>query len=603
MSISNSYPTQTPSLNLNFATGSDQFLDSRISFSRADTPPTYAAPSAVHYWSKEKHLSAENLIDNSNSYDSGGWSETRVDQTIGQTDPTGGTSAKLIDQTSGQTTAGVVYYTSTIGANELTFSIFLKPNGRTKPNLAENLTDSGNTVKRTYFDLTGAGAVGTKDAAHTASIAKFGDWYRCTITFTPHAADSGSVYLYISDTDNSQTVADDGNGYTVFGANLSTTGQLVTSETSGSIHREYSSTLKSVTNSGDPRFEFDPITGNSEGLLIEQQSTNLTVSSQQVENWTPQEATVQPNVAIAPDGTLGADKLTESTTAASTHWIYQSTALGVSVGSTVYSVSFYAKAAGRTEFQTYDNAQNTSGNLHVNLANGTITSGTGVIKSCGDGWYRISYQVTADAGTTSVVRILMKDAGSITYDGDGFSGILLWGMQVEIGSAPTSYIKTTTSATATRAADSCSVADFGYTGGDATVYVESTSSGGDFPGLIGLDDGGSTNCMRVFRNSGSATNTTDFQYNINDSSGSNQVASIVSGSGAGTKFAMRLANNNAAFAFDGNTPATDTTCVMPVATTLDIGSGAGVSQINGTIKRVALYNVALSDTELQSLTS
>lgn len=593
MSYSDSFPTQRPSLNLDFANSGK--LDSRISYSRSSTGTAF---------SSERHKSSENLFDKSNVYNSGGWLEVRVDQTIGQTDPTGGTSAKLINQTSGQVNAGVVYYSSTFGTEELTFSIYLKPNGRTKPNLAENLTDSGNTVKRTYFDLTGSGAVGTKDAAHTASIAKFGDWYRCTITFTPHAADSGSVYLYISDTDNSQTVADDGNGYVVYGANLSTTGQLVTNETSGSIHREFAPLLK-TSQSDQPRFEYSATDGQSEGLLVEQQSTNLTVASEEVNNWTTDSATVQQNVAISPDGTLTADRLTDDASGPRPHFVYKSTALGVSVGSTVYTVSFYAKASGHSELQTYDNNQNTSANLAVNLANGTITSGTGLIKSCGDGWYRISYQVTADHSTTSVVRILMKSGGSNSYTGNSYSGILLWGMQIEIGSAPTSYIKTTTSATATRSADSCSVAVSEITGfadTEGTLVAEGKfNNPAASSAAATLQDAAHTEYAKI------TTGSADSVNGYVRASGADQAvanAGSVSGDNA-FKVAFRYDENNVGVSLNGGTAVTDTSATMPIGmTTLYIGRSTKTWDVlNGNLKRVAYYAAALSDTELKSLTS
>jgi len=67
---------------------------------------------------------------------------------------------------------------------------------------------------------------------------------------------------------------------------------------------------------------------------------------------------------------------------------------------------------------------------------------------------------------------------------------------------------------------------------------------------------------------------------------------------------MRIDTDDFAVVGDGGTVLTDTAGVAPVTTTIGIGVGFnGSYQANGHIKRVALYNEALSDTNLQALTS
>ena len=338
-------------------------------------------------------------------------------------------------------------------------------------------------------------------------------------------------------------------------------------------------------------------------LLVEQQSTNLTVASEEVNNWTVDSATVQQNVAISPAGTLTADRLTDDADGPRPHYVYKSTSLGVSVGSTVYTVSFYAKSSGHSELQTYDNNQNTSANLTVNLANGTITSGTGLIKSCGDGWHRISYQVTADHSTTSVVRILMKSGGSNSYLGTSYKGILIWGMQVEIGSAPTSYIKTITSATATRAADSCSVvSEQLFDNGAGALYAEaSRNSLGTYNGIASVDDGSGSNIVQIFGNS------VNFRAEV-VSGGTTEALLITTGHLADTyhKHCVTFSSSEAKYYADGSQKgSTDTDLNIPSMSQMHLGmlNAETNGNLNGHIKRVALYNVALSDTELQALTS
>ena len=62
-----------------------------------------------------------------------------------------------------------------------------------------------------------------------------------------------------------------------------------------------------------PRFDYDPVTLESVGLLIEESRTNLLTYSEQFDNavWTKSNASITANAIIAPDGTLTADKLVE----------------------------------------------------------------------------------------------------------------------------------------------------------------------------------------------------------------------------------------------------------------------------------------------------
>ena len=60
-----------------------------------------------------------------------------------------------------------------------------------------------------------------------------------------------------------------------------------------------------------PRFDHDPVTGESLGLLIEEERTNLFTYSEEFDDatWLKSNATVTANDAVAPDGTSTADKL------------------------------------------------------------------------------------------------------------------------------------------------------------------------------------------------------------------------------------------------------------------------------------------------------
>lgn len=204
---------------------------------------------------------------------------------------------------------------------------------------------------------------------------------------------------------------------------------------------------------GVPRIDYAPVTGECNGLLIEEQRTNLLAYSEQFDNaaWPKSNATVTPNATVAPDGTPTADKLVENT-ATATHYAYQ----GITTpANTTYTFSIYAKAAERTRVSVTTRGVGwVSGVVNIfDLTNGSVVTGAGVVTNVGNGWYRISVTDLTD-GTVQFRGLLVSTASGASQNflGDGTSGIYIWGAQREVGSFPTSYIKTEASQV-TRAAD------------------------------------------------------------------------------------------------------------------------------------------------------
>lgn len=211
-----------------------------------------------------------------------------------------------------------------------------------------------------------------------------------------------------------------------------------------------------------PRIDFDPVTSECKGLLIEEQRVNLLTYSEQFENsaWQKGNCTIATNAAIAPNGTTTAEKIVEDSQAQQ-HYVLKT----ISVTSGVsYTISVFAKAAERSElflsFSTY-NGTFEAANAYFNLTSGVIRSTVGgcspVIENAGNGWFRCSISKTATASASSIINCAALSNGStFFYTGDGTSGIYIWGAQFETGAYATSYIPTT-SAQVTRAADTASL--------------------------------------------------------------------------------------------------------------------------------------------------
>jgi hypothetical protein len=73
---------------------------------------------------------------------------------------------------------------------------------------------------------------------------------------------------------------------------------------------------------------------------------------------------------------------------------------------------------------------------------------------------------TAPIGANTLTFVIENPVGTISFTGDGTSGLFLWGAQLEAGAYATSYIPTTTTSV-TRNADTFNVSDI-YTSGKIT---------------------------------------------------------------------------------------------------------------------------------------
>jgi hypothetical protein len=210
--------------------------------------------------------------------------------------------------------------------------------------------------------------------------------------------------------------------------------------------------LIEVVATGVPRI--DHTGGGCPALLIERQSTNLTLQSQDFDNssWTKSGSSISPNTAVSPDGTLNSDKLIESTSSGS-HVIRESFNPPISSGFN-YTISVFAKQNGRSRIRL-SNAAQSGVYANFDILNGAIISegsfATASIKDYGNGWYRCSiYFLSTTTISQTNIRIL-NSTNQQLYTGDGVSGVFLYGFQLEEGEL-TSYTPTS-SATSTRIAD------------------------------------------------------------------------------------------------------------------------------------------------------
>jgi hypothetical protein len=359
-----------------------------------------------------------------------------------------------------------------------------------------------------------------------------------------------------------------------------------------------------------PRFDHNPTTGESLGLLVEEARTNLALQSEDFSTtWSLTGATVTTNNATGLAGTTTADKLIESA-GGTNHLVGQAVTIA---NATVYTLSVFAKAAERSRVAVYfGGSGGASQGIIVNLSTGAFAANIVAaptsysIVPFPNGWYRISITATSVGTAANYSIYICDDTNSFSYSGDGASGLLLWGAQLEAGAFPTSYIPTTT-ATATRAADIARITgtDFSqfYNQSEGTLhtdaYVPNVVPSGSFPHVASLTDGTFNNC--IINN---FVTSTLAGFQVRAGSTTFQVEYYPPTSSLNRKLSSGYKLNDFASSVNGGTLSTDTAGTLPTTlNVLQLGNFLSANFLNGTIRRLTYWPTRLANTTLQQIST
>jgi hypothetical protein len=210
------------------------------------------------------------------------------------------------------------------------------------------------------------------------------------------------------------------------------------------------------------------VTGESKGLLIEEARTNLYERSYEPEYYNS--GVVTGTKLIAPDGTQTARELLDDITGTSggeEYFQFQTTSGVSSADGKWRTFSAYIKHGYGLDqpfiwFQAYNGSDYYGFAVGVNR-DGTTTFKEGTaadydygVEDAGNGWYRLwaSFKNMQTGSTQILCRIQGQYWGDSVNDAGTWSA---WGMQLEEGSFPTSYIPTSGSQV-TRAVDAAEIA-------------------------------------------------------------------------------------------------------------------------------------------------
>ena len=363
----------------------------------------------------------------------------------------------------------------------------------------------------------------------------------------------------------------------------------------------------------EARFDHNPLTGESLGLLVEEQRTNLLLRSEEINDaaWTTLalNATVSANQTTAPNGATTADSIADDAVN-NVHYIGQSVAVAAA---TTYTFSCFLRA-GTSNFGYLSLSGGGPGwadTFVVNLSTGVGniqagSFGSTSIQAFANGWYRVVVtKITTGSGSPQLRIGVAQSLSVISYSSSG-SNIFAWGAQLEVGAFPTSYIPTTTSSR-TRVADNAQITGTNfsswYNASASTIYSEAaSSSGAAYSGYVYVVGPDFNNSIQHYRQ-------VDFQPVARvrtagvDEYGATGNGAIWTGT-TSNKFALAISPTSGRQASNGSLASggDDTSISIPASTFMSLGALAGSNSLNGHIRRITYWPKRLPNSQLQALT-
>jgi hypothetical protein len=357
-----------------------------------------------------------------------------------------------------------------------------------------------------------------------------------------------------------------------------------------------------------PRLDYpltNGIVGDCPHLLLEPSETNYQIRSEEFDNSAYQKtrSSITANQIVSPDGTLTADLFTEDTSNNS-HYLYDT--LVVSADS--YTVSVFAKAKDRYKIKLRFDNVSTRREASFDINSGSVistTNSTATIKQFPNNWYRCSITVTSTATTFYNFIHILDDSGNEAYAGDGSSGLYIWGSQIERSSYLTSYIPTSGSIV-TRSQDFCN-----NSGTSADINSE---EGVLFAELATLDKD-DTSSRRISISDSTTNNVIRLTFDV----ASNRLYAVVYKSGTiwatyttlsnsedFNKVALKYKPSDFDFYVNGvkvQQQSSGATFDAGTMSEVAFDNGGGGNLFFGKIKQLIVFNEALTDSELATLTS
>ena len=345
------------------------------------------------------------------------------------------------------------------------------------------------------------------------------------------------------------------------------------------------------------------LVGNREGLLIEEQRTNLVLWSEDFTQgaWAKDSITISPDAIFAPDASQTADRLAAGP--ANSRLRQTFTALGGEPIAVSYFIKKSNRALQRSQIYSSDLSQNKV--IDVDFDSKTVFAPDASYRKIAElenGWHLVQVVFSAFDG----VNTLFIRPSQTTVD-EG-AEVYVWGAQIEAGSTPSSYIKTE-GAQVTRAADNCvRVLGDEFNAGELTLYYQSGT------GINGFENS-NTGLRLMFNISDDSSSYIGFvpdgRFKAGKSgslfSAPNNWTDVQSGNPFKFAIAISYLTGGVNVAINGVISSYTDTAIPLVSNVLNVhtissADPSGGSYANDTIKDFRVFPAALSEAELITLT-
>jgi len=373
-----------------------------ITFSRGTNATLTGSNGLIQY-------APNNLLTFSEQFDNAAWIKTNSTVTANSTvAPDGTSTADTLTAGAGAGAGQQTYQTLTnIGSNTYVYSIYAKQGSGATDSNSFAVRNQTTTTSAAVLTINYETGVITQSVGSGATAVSVGNgWWRIAIPFNLTATVGDAIRFFAG---SNGAVETPGEFVFAWGAQL-----------------ELGSTATT----------YNPTTVK-----------NLLGFSEAFDNaaWTKTRASIVTGAQANPvNGAFNAQKLMEDTTATNSHRVNSGT-VTVATNSVV-TFSVYLKAAERTWCRIADGGVTSSG-AYVNLATGQFgTISAGVTRSSivpvGNGWYRASITGVLASNLSQLFIDLANGDNSITYTGDGNSGIYIYGAQLSDSASLDPYVPT-----------------------------------------------------------------------------------------------------------------------------------------------------------------
>ena len=357
--------------------------------------------------------------------------------------------------------------------------------------------------------------------------------------------------------------------------------------------------LIETVGAGEPRIDFKDNTKGA--LLLEPTRTNNLLQSNQFDTTWSLSSSI--SLTSGQSGVGGStDAWLLKKTDAASRYINQT----ITLSSSTYSYSVFAKkeSGNWLYVRLADSGGSLASTSYFDLENGVVGSTSAdslSIHSYNNGWYRCEVKFTHSIGN---VRMYPAVGDGSPSGGSGGEGIYIQHAQLESGSYATSYIPTNGS-TVTRVAETCNNAgnEQVFNSSEGVLYAEISALANDgTERRLSLQDNGTYDAVRItFTPTANSLTAVVYNNSVNQFI----AVHILNDATTFNKIALKYKQNDFALWVNGVEVATDQSGSVFSQGSLDKLSYElnGIAKVYAKTKDLRVYNTALTDQQLQQLTT